>query len=273
MSLGAIVRLLTEMENAKNMMKANYDETKLQLCRVAMSEIKERCLVNNRDAYANQRKYQKGQVFDMHSFAHILDHLNSNETEEKENEEVLKFVNEYEYIRSLELHYMGLSYATLKGKFVYTKPAPRHGELISAACKRVERQQEFYEKVQKLVKEYAARKKLNLKPKKIPTSIVPDKSKFETTTPEPVDLVFTRGIAGKLSKDDKNKPEVASKSKETENQKSKKKSFVPGPLLSKKQEAEHQKSKPSSVVTGPLTSKKQTSDGHKTSSLSAAETK
>ncbi|CAD6191523.1 unnamed protein product [Caenorhabditis auriculariae] len=272
LSLGAIVRLLTEMETAKNMMKANYDETKLQLCRVAMSEIKERCLVNNREAYGNQRKGgQKGQVFDMHSFAHVLDHLNFDATYEKEDQEVLKFVNEYEYIRYLELHYMGLSYTKLKGKFVYTKPVPRPGELISAACKRVERQQEFYEKVQKLVKEYAARKKLNLKTKIIPPSIVPDKFKFETTTPEPVNLVFTRGIAGKGFKIPKKIttfsmsrfPDVASKSKETENKKSKKKCVVPGPLLPKKQDAENPKSKHGNVVTGPSTPEKQEPENQK----------
>ncbi|CAD6198350.1 unnamed protein product [Caenorhabditis auriculariae] len=175
LSLGVIDRLLTEFEETDKTFAKNYNEVTFQLCRIVMNEVKERTMVNNEQAYAAYN--QRGKVKDTHEFIHVLEHLYTDE--DPEAQKLKDFLTLYEWIRFLDLHYMGLDYNEYKGSLAYIRPSPLHDETFADAMLRLERYDDDYKKLKADVEEYCKKKKIKLVSKATPTKQLKIRDDYE----------------------------------------------------------------------------------------------
>ncbi|CAD6199601.1 unnamed protein product [Caenorhabditis auriculariae] len=158
LSLGVIDRLLTEATGTIEKISKNYNEVRFQLCRIVMNEVKERTSINNEQAYATEN--QRGTVKDMHEFIHVLEHLYTDE--DPEAQKLKNSLTLYEWIRFVDLHYMGLDYNEYKGSLVYVRPSPIDSEPFNKAMLRLERYEKDYDMIKAEVEKYCKKKKIRL---------------------------------------------------------------------------------------------------------------
>ncbi|CAD6199600.1 unnamed protein product [Caenorhabditis auriculariae] len=158
LSLGVIDRLLTEFADNSMKIAKNYNGIRFQLCRIVMNVVKERTLINNEQAYASENR--RGTVKDIHEFIHVLEHLYTDE--DPEAQKLKDFLTLYEWIRFLDLHYMGLDYNEYKGSLVYVRPSPMDGEPFIESMLRLERYEKDYDMIKAEVEKYCKKKKIRL---------------------------------------------------------------------------------------------------------------